>query len=154
MIRVSAEAKKTFDEAKAALQTGDRKKADRIFRTASRQGISLSEVFAVALASRRPAQESPAPDIQALTSEINTSSLTAEKAMRYAIAATKRNEHNKAAAILRHAVHQGISPADLVVVGLKAAETQTTRSNSVISDSRAGVTQSESSSSISEEEST
>lgn len=158
MIKVSVEAKQTFDDAKAALASGDRKKTDRIFRTASRQGISMTEVFAVALASRKPAQESPAPDVEGLSKEINTSSLTAEKAMRYAITATKRGERSKAAAILRHAVHQGISPADLVVAGLEEAtsiqKTSSPTSSPVISESGAEVPQSKTDSSTSEEEST
>lgn len=159
MVKVNAVAKQTFDDVLEALLLGNRRKADRILRTASRRGASLVDVFEIALLSKKPGR-SPAPsDAQSLSNEIGSSSLTAEKAVEYTVKALQNGERSKAAAIMRHAVHSGISPADLAEVGLKntnlvagAQESEVATPHTVIDVTGGGVTQSKISSSTSEEE--
>lgn len=164
MVKVNAMAKQTYDETKAALNAGDRRKAERILRTASRQNVSLADVFRIALLDRKPAPNQPSPDAKALSSEIDPSSLTAQKAVGYAINALKSGQRSKADAIMRHAVHSGVSPADLAEVGLKNTdlvednetegthESEATTSSPVIDASGGEVTQSQDSNLTSEEE--
>jgi hypothetical protein len=104
----------TFEQVHEALRAGSRSKADRVLRTAPREGVALVDVFHAAIR-YRPATPAPPSELTApaLTQGGVKVSLTAEKAIRFAVKAFSEEQHSKVDAIMRHAVHQGISPSDL-----------------------------------------